>query len=246
MHTITQRLTRHYDACLKQHGPTPAGMDWGRDASRLALRFDTILRLSGLDHSTSPVSLLDAGCGCALLLDHLNARRLSHIDYRGLDASNEMLAAAQLRHPETTFIHTDICSDRVILPADWVVANGILTERRETPHDEMRCYAQSVVTRLFERCRTGVVFNVLTTHVNYRDDNLFYWDPAEIISFAVRNLSRHVTVCQDTTLYDLFVCIRRTPWTSSSFPNSLGEDSEVRAGEPLPPPSESRSFSSCP
>lgn len=212
MHVITERLTRHYDACLHTHGPTAAGMDWGADESRLTLRFDTMLRLSQLDRGQAPVTLLDAGCGCGLLLDHIAQRRLAHVRYRGIDASEAMLAAAKSRHPEATYSQADLAGDEPLPNAEWIFANGILTERRETPHDEMVRYAERLVTRLYEACTVGIVFNVLTTHVNFRNDMLFYWDPAEIIAFSCRNLSRHITVCQDTELYDLFVCIRRAPW----------------------------------
>ena len=213
MRDVTRTLTDHYERCLEQHGPTPQGMDWGDDEQRLALRFDAICRAAGLDRHTAHTALLDVGCGCGLLLDHLRRAGLDHVAYAGLDASASMIEAARRRHPEIAWTVGDITEVEGIEPADWVVANGVLTERREVPHDRMVRFAERVVSRMFARCRVGIVFNALSTHVNFEDPALFYWDPAEVLAMAVGALSRHVTIHHDLTLYEYFCVVRRVPWT---------------------------------
>ncbi|MCP3905642.1 MAG: class I SAM-dependent methyltransferase [Planctomycetes bacterium] len=212
MHEVTRVLTAHYDSCLATHGPTPEGMDWGSDATRLADRFGTICRAIGLDDGTAPVDILDVGCGCGLLLDHLRERHPDRATYTGVDASPAMIDAARERHPDATWLRADILDDP--LPdADWVVANGLLTERRGIDERQMTDFAQAAVRRMYECCRAGIAFNVLSDHVNFRDPNLFYWGPAATLAFTVDELSRHVTIHHDLTTYDYFVCVRRHAWT---------------------------------
>jgi SAM-dependent methyltransferase len=213
MHGVTRVLTEHYDACLAKHGPTPQGMDWGGDSSRLDLRFDALIRAIGLNVPDSSATILDAGCGCGLFLDHLQQRCAGRFEYVGLDASAKMIDAARRRHPSAHWMVGDITTSANLPAADWVVANGLLTERRETSEPQMLEFAKTVVASMFECCRAGIVFNVLTSHVNFRNPMLFYWDPGDIITFASRGLSRHVTIYQDLSIYDVFCCIRKTPWS---------------------------------
>ena len=115
------------------------------------------------------------------------------------------------RHPGAKFVLQDIVEGGCELSCDWVVANGLLTERRGTPVAEMIDFAHRVIENMFECCTVGIVFNVLSSHVNFRSESLFYWDPGAVIAYAVENLSRHVSIHHDLETYDYFCCIRRAP-----------------------------------
>ncbi|MBT8486343.1 MAG: class I SAM-dependent methyltransferase [Phycisphaerales bacterium] len=211
MRSVTETLTTHYDACLSRHGPTPEGMDWGPDATRLTERFDTIVRAAGLG-PRSTCHVLDVGCGCGLLLDHLNERGIRDVTYTGVDASAAMIDAAGLRHPNADWRRQDILDPAAEPTADWVVANGLLTERRDVDEETMEEFARDALARMYLRCRTGIVFNALSTHVNYREPHLFYWDPGVVIAFATKTLSRHVAILHDQRGYDYFCRVTRRPW----------------------------------
>jgi SAM-dependent methyltransferase len=211
MHRVTRELVEHYESCLAAHGPTCKGMDWGDDASRLAARFAAICRAIGLADHDRTVSVLDAGCGCGLLLDHLDQYWPHRVRYTGVDASASMTEAARRRRPGMTWIVGDVLDAENVPTADWVVANGLLTERRGIPETEMRDFAQAAIRAMFDLCGHGIVFNVMSTHVNYREDHLFYWDPGEVLRFVSANLSRHVSIHHDLPTYDYFCCVRREP-----------------------------------
>ncbi len=209
---VTAVLTAHYESCLAAYGPTPRGMDWSQDESRLAIRFRTIGRAIGADRPSEPMSLLDAGCGCGLLLEHIQREWPGRWTYFGVDASSKMIQAARQRHPRQQWMVGDIADPYLEAPnCDWVVANGLLTERRDVPHDRMVNYAKRVLCGMFGHCTQGLVFNVLSSHVNYRSDVLFYWDAGEVLAFCANELSRHVTIYHDTSLYEYFCCVRRAP-----------------------------------
>jgi SAM-dependent methyltransferase len=173
-------------------------MDWGADAARLDDRFGTICRAMGLAGRDEIVRVLDVGCGCGLLLDHLEEHHPGRCAYTGADASPAMIEAARERHPGAAWFVADVLDD-ALPAADWIVANGLLTERRGIDEDAMMAFATAAVRRMFDGCTEGIVFNVLSDHVNFRDPNLFYWGPADTLALAVRELSRHVTIHHDLT-----------------------------------------------
>jgi hypothetical protein len=53
------------------------------------------------------------------------------------------------------------------------------------------------VKSLFARCNSGLAFNLMSTHVDFRADNLFYEDPARAFDFVKREVSPFVTLCHD-------------------------------------------------
>ena len=213
MHSVTRVLTEHYEACLAAHGSTPQGMDWGADETRLNARFDTICRAIGLDEDDRSISLLDVGCGCGLFLDYLSLRYHDRVDYIGVDASSLMIDAARDRHPSSRWLTMDITEPVNLPTCDWVVANGLLTERRSVDESDMLAFAWIAIYNMFQLCRVGIVFNVLSSHVNYRQPTLFYWDPGQMMSDVAIKLSRHITILHDLPSYDYFCCVRREPWS---------------------------------
>ena len=137
-------LVTHYERCLERHGATPEGVDWP-NVPDLAVRFHTLLGL--LDDAVPeprPV-LLDLGCGPGLLLDYLRATgRLDTVEYRGIDLSPAMVAAARARWPDRDFSCRDVVNDP--LPGqgvDYVIMNGVLTDKQTLSHEVMRRYCQS-------------------------------------------------------------------------------------------------------
>jgi hypothetical protein len=59
-----------------------------------------------------------------------------------------------------------------------------------------------MIRRLSEQSARGLAFNLFTTYVDFRNDDLFYADPAEFFSLCRRELSRYVTLLHDYPLYE--------------------------------------------
>src|SRR3954463_7025768 len=131
-------VVAHYERCLERHGATAKGVDWP-NVPDLAVRFHTLLGLlDGAASEPRPV-LLDLGCGSGLLLDYLRATgKLQTVDYRGIDLSPAMVAAARLRWPDHDIVCTDIVRDPLPeLSVDYVIMNGVLTEKQTLSHEAM-------------------------------------------------------------------------------------------------------------
>src|SRR3954453_20757562 len=66
---IRQRVADYYSGKIRQHGPTPAGVDW-RDREGQEARFDGLLKIV----DPPATSLIELGCGYGALYDYLVAR----------------------------------------------------------------------------------------------------------------------------------------------------------------------------
>ncbi len=205
-------LVSHYERCLAQHGATPRGVDWP-SGDDLATRFTVLLGvLEGAPAGLRP-SVLDLGCGPALLLDYLKASgRLDEVEYRGVDLSPAMVDAARMRWPGRDISCRDIIADP--LPpqsVDVVIMNGVLTEKQTVPHDTMVGLAEELVAAAFRLARIGVAFNVMNRHVDWQRPDLFYWGFDQLGTFLRERVSRHYMFRADYGLYEFAALVWRAP-----------------------------------
>ena len=205
-------LVTHYERCLDRHGATPRGVDWPNVAD-LEVRFDTLLSLlDGSDTEPRPV-LLDLGCGPGLLLDYLRATgRLESVEYRGIDLSPAMVEAARARWPDRDISCRDIVADP--LPersVDFVIMNGVLTEKQTLSHEVMVAIAQELIVAAFNAARVGIAFNAMSRHVDWQRPELFHWGFDELSAFLRERVSRHYAFRSDYGLYEHTTFVWRTP-----------------------------------
>lgn len=198
-------LVEHYTACFHAHGATPQGVDWP-SAQDAQLRHRVML---GVAHAL-PCSLLDLGCGYGALKEYINARALP-VDYRGVDLSAPLLAAARAAHPDTSFELRDVLTDP--LPpqsVDYVVMNGVLTEKRALSFEAMEGFAHAIIRAAFSAARVGIAFNVMRAQVDWQRDDLFHLPYDRLAAFLTGEISRHFTLRADYGLYEYTAYVYRT------------------------------------
>jgi SAM-dependent methyltransferase len=209
MHKITETLRAHYERSFQAHGATAKGVDWGEKLSDLQCRFEKMAAVIP-SHQTARPSLLDVGCGYGGLLEHLLARRIS-VDYTGIDVVPSMISAAQARHSGGRFLLGDILEYPSLERHDYVVCNGILTQKLDAPALEMDEFAGLLIRRMFSLCNRGIAFNVMTTKVNFFSNNLYYRNPAELLSWCMSEITRHVRLDHAYPLYEYTMYLYREP-----------------------------------
>jgi SAM-dependent methyltransferase len=209
MDPITEALRRHYSERFAQHGATSEGVDWGPDASRMLLRYDKMLALLDAPSAAKP-TLLDVGCGFGGLAGHAAARGLK-IDYTGIDVAENMIEWARKNVPAARFECGDVLEQRFAQQFDYVVCSGILTQKLEAAGGDMDRYAARLIRRLFELCRRGAAFNVMTTKVNFFANNLYYRNPAEMLAWSMSEITPHVRIDHAYPLYEYTVYLYREP-----------------------------------
>ena len=202
---ILDEVAALYSASLAEHGMSSKGVGW-RDPESQRLRFDKLGYLLELDPEPSVVSVNDWGCGYGALFDYLDERpdvTLEH--YYGYDISSEMLEAAaqRLNDPRAQLI----AAAEVTNTADYSFASGGFNVRLGADEQDWLRYVKGVLANLAARSRRGFAFNMLSTHVDWREDHLFYADPAEFFTYCTREFSRRVTLLHDYPLYEWTIVV---------------------------------------
>jgi SAM-dependent methyltransferase len=196
-----------YSGNLAEHGRESKSVGWPDEASQL-LRFEKLaLVMEGAPPDRS-VSVNDFGCGYAAMFSWLDSRPSPRIDrYIGYDISDEMLRAAreQANDPRVELID----SREVTEQADYSLVSGTFNVRIDASDDEWGAYVRECLVTLCEKSRLGFAFNLLTSYVDWRKDDLFYADPAEWFTFCKQELSRYVTLIHDYPLYEWTMLVRK-------------------------------------
>jgi SAM-dependent methyltransferase len=189
-----------YTSNLEEHGIDSRAVGWPTQASQL-LRFEKLAYLLEADDHAGDVTVNDWGCGYGAMFGFLESRlRNRFTRYYGYDISPEMLRAAR-GHVDDSRAEL-IESDRVTHDADYTFVSGTFNVRLDATEDTWGEYVRGVLREIAARSRRGFAFNLLTTYVDWRKDDLFYADPTEWFTFCRSELCRHVTLLHDYPLYE--------------------------------------------
>jgi SAM-dependent methyltransferase len=162
------------------------------------------------DSSKNMASLLDVGCGYGGLQSYALSKNIE-LEYTGIDVAENMIDWAATNLPAGKFIQGDILDYRFAGKFDYVVCNGILTQKLETPGLEMDQFAARLIRQMFSLCNIGIAFNTMTTKVNYYSNNLYYRNPAEMLSWCLSEITPHVRLDHAYPLYEYTTYLYRDP-----------------------------------
>lgn len=202
-----KEIIKHYENCLDKHGDTHLGVDWPKEED-VFKRYKVMMELITLKKDTDNVSLLDFGCGTAHLLDYITKNGFSNVIYSGLDISEKFVAVCKGKYPETSFYCGDVLNPNFKLPTfDYIVMNGVFTEKRELTFEEMWDYFTQMITKVYSLCYKGVAFNVMSKQVDWEREDLFHVSLDKLASFLCLNVTRDFVIRNDYGLYEYTVHI---------------------------------------
>lgn len=192
MDDFTLLVKNHHAQMFKVHGATARGVDWG-DEQELIFRYDKMLAVIQKDfyERHSYPSLLDVGCGWGGLLGRANQRNI-HFNYTGIDIVADLIDYARGEFVESRFIHGDIFDMPEEDSYDFVVCNGLLTQKHSISIPAMEIYSKKLIRKMFDKCRHGLAFNMMSTRVNFMVNNLYYQNPSELLSWLLTEISPRV------------------------------------------------------
>lgn len=196
-------VVEHYEARLREFGPSARGVDWKDEASQ-ALRFEVLCGGCALAGS----SLLEVGSGVGHLHDFLEQRGCD-TSYTGIDLSEPMTAAARQRHPELRFEQRDLLDWDTPETWDAVLCSGLFHVKLDAPDAAWQEFVFAMLKRMYARCHEVMAFNLMSDQVDFRSPQLYYADPGRILDFCRRELSRHVAIRHDYPLYEFSVHVYR-------------------------------------
>lgn len=197
-------IVKHYEDCLEKHGDNHLGVDWPK-LEDVEKRYRVMLDVFRFDNRfQTDTSLLDFGCGAAHLLEYMQRQQVSQVNYAGLDLSSKFVELCQHKFPAHPFYCLDILQESADLPAfDYVVMNGVFTEKRDLSQDEMWDYLKAMLHKVFHQyTRRGLAFNVMSKNVEWERDDLFHLSHDLLTDFITKELSRDYIIRADYQLYE--------------------------------------------
>jgi len=202
------KIIEHYEHCLEKHGDNHLGVDWpnAEDARRRYKIMLDMIRLNA--DSNKEVSLLDFGCGTAHLLAFIEQNKIRNILYSGLDISQKFVDVAREKYPANPFYCIDIFDEKNGLPKfDYIVMNGVFTEKRELSFEEMWDYFTKMISLVFDKTNKGFAFNVMSKNVDWEREDLFHVSLDLLSGFLCKNLTRDFVIRNDYGLYEYTVYV---------------------------------------
>lgn len=196
-----------YSGNLATHGPSSKSVGWKDDASQL-LRFERLAQVIDRGSAAEGFTVNDWGCGYGAMFHYLQS--LAGVEmksYTGYDISEEMLAVASqsITSPRARFV----LSAKVTEDADYSFVSGTFNVKLEASDADWSRYVKEQLVAIFVRSRRGMAFNLLTSYVDWKQENLFYADPRECFDFCKQHLSRYVTLLHDSPLYEWTMLVHR-------------------------------------
>ena len=201
-----QTIVDHYESCLEIHGDNNLGVDWPNkvDAkTRYRVMLDIV---KGCNAET----LLDFGCGAGHFLEYIVTENIKNIDYVGLDISAKFIALCRQKWPYHKFIEVDVLKKSDAVPEiDYVIMNGVFTEKCNLSHSEMFLYMQEVITVMWSKTRKGIAVNAMSTNVDWKRKDLFHLSKIDFSKFLTAKISKNFLFREDYGLYEFTTYIRK-------------------------------------
>jgi SAM-dependent methyltransferase len=201
-------IVEHYESCLAKYGDTHLGVDWPK-AQDAETRYRIMLEL--ISSPRPPVvKLLDFGCGASHLYEHIVAIGVTGIEYTGLDLSPKFVELSRKKFPKNHYICADILEEPDSVPAsEYIVMNGVFTEKRGLTFDEMLAYFERTLIAVFAKAQRGIAFNVMSKHVDWERGDLFHLPFDTLTGLLTRLLTRNFVIRNDYGLYEYTTYVYR-------------------------------------
>ena len=202
---ISRDVERYYTGKIRDHGPTPRGVDWNGLESQ-TIRFEQLARITSANPSGT---LTDVGCGYGGFLPFLRGAGFSG-GFTGIDLSADMIAAAGTHCRGIADARFMVAAEP---PAatDFVTASGIFSVKLSHADADWLEYILKTLA-MFDRFATrGFAFNCLTGYADkdrMRPD-LYYADPMFMFDHCKRAFSKNVALLHDYGLYEFTVLVRK-------------------------------------
>jgi SAM-dependent methyltransferase len=201
-------IIAHYEWCLRTYGDQHLGVDWS-SARGAEIRYRVMLDVIRGPRSRR-VSVLDFGCGASHLLDFIIRENVEGLDYVGLDLSPAFIALSRRKYPDVSYHCVDVLEDATALPTcDYVVMNGVFTEKCDLSHEEMFAYMAAVLRCAFVLARQGLAFNVMSAELGWEQPFLFHVPAEQMTAFVRAELTDNFVIRTDYGLSDYTVYLYR-------------------------------------
>lgn len=186
---VTMDIKEHYKKLFKTYGDTHHSAQWSSLETQ-EKRFEILTQISNINYA----SVLDYGCGTGHLATYLNKENIQ-VQYTGVDIVEEMIECATLKHPNHRFYLEEQLGE-FEEKFDYIFISGVFNNKINKNTD----YYQSIIKKLVPFARKGIAFNMLSSYVDYYDQDLFYEKPETVIEFIKNEISPFMIIRNDYQL----------------------------------------------
>ena len=182
------KLSKHYDSLVRKYGDNVKSSQQSTSISR-DKRLQNLLKNIDIKKTNS---ILDFGCGTGYLYNYLNKLKFKG-RYTGIDISFEAINFAKKnlkKNKNCDFMLIDILKNKLNRKYDYILINGTFNNNTKNNWFWMK----KCLEKLFLSAKKGIVFNNLSSYVDYKDKKLFYIEPEKVFQFCKKILEKRVMI----------------------------------------------------
>ena len=206
MEKTLNKIRSLYSSNLQLHGEQSKAVGWTSKEFQI-LRFEKLT--SCLINETENFTVNDYGCGYAAHLDYLFDEGLNVTSYFGYDISTDMLDQATRKKDLSTCKVQLINSSEINTVADYTFVSGTFNVRFESSEEEWKEFIKKTLHMIFNHSLRGFSFNLLTKHVDWEENHLYYGDPCYWFEFCRREFSSKIILLHDYPLYEWTIAVKK-------------------------------------
>ena len=189
-------VVERYQRRIAEHGPTFESLCSGSEEKQ---RLRHSVHASAL-RGPKP-AILEVGCGLGDFYKHLLAQNRD-CSYCGYDIVPEYIAECRRAYPQGQFEVRNIFEDGIEGTCDTVAMSQVLNNRYQKS-DNMQVM-QRALELAFDHSRISVSVDMLSTYVDFRNPDLFYYSPEEIFRMA-KAITPRVLIRHDYRAFEFCV-----------------------------------------
>jgi len=155
--------------------------------------------------SKDKASVLDIGCGIGQFSDYLTLKGIAH-QYNGYDIVPDYITYCKEHFPEGHFEVRNVFEQGIEGEYDYIVLSQVLNNRFRDS-DNMQVMKE-MMRICFEKTKVALSIDMMSTYVDFRSDELFYYQPEEIFSYA-KSLTTRVALRHDARPYEFLIQLFR-------------------------------------
>lgn len=142
--------------------------------------------------------VLDFGCGTAHLYNLLVKKKKFSGYYTGIDIAENIINSNKKKfypNKKVKFYCGNILKKNnfELNNYDYIFVSGTFNNKIMNQWKLMK----RILKKLFSITKKALIFNNLSTYVDYRDKNLFYINPEKVFKYCKKNLSKFVELRHD-------------------------------------------------
>lgn len=207
---IVDKHVQKYNERYAEFGDDCKALGWPKEADNRK-RFEVMLGVVRTNKAV-PYRLLDFGCGLGHFRKWL-ADRDQYLIYSGLDINPDFTNVCYAKYPENIFYSLNILDDEdfAVLPDfDYIICNGVFTEKLDTSWVDQWEYFRAVIKRLWSKAKCGLAFNVMSPVSDWERDDLFYVSFDKMADFVRADLaSKEFALRHDYGLWEYTTYVYR-------------------------------------